>query len=238
MTRPSSAPSFEHFFPSAPKFKHKGHSTAQGDSPGSSRGTALTSDPNATGLIHQTHTAHQCDLSAITADESATPPSEIPGTVDSISSHASTVSSIFSNPVRPGAISTPSHLSTTASYTPRTNKDSPSYSLAAASSTPDMAPSSSDDYLTAQTTTVSTTINNNSWSSPSFSIHDHPPARDPASSIKGSKCTFDPLLDRQKKKAINKGSKPIYENFGLVCKMSSSSALHWGSVIFGCQDFG
>jgi histone-lysine N-methyltransferase SETD1 len=43
-----------------------------------------------------------------------------------------------------------------------------------------------------------------------------PPARDPLRSVKGTKCTYDPLLDRKHNKSVSKSAKPIYEEFGLV----------------------
>lgn len=34
--------------------------------------------------------------------------------------------------------------------------------------------------------------------------------------VKGSKCTYDPLLDRVRNKGVSKSAKPIYKEFGLV----------------------
>ena len=41
-------------------------------------------------------------------------------------------------------------------------------------------------------------------------------ARDPSRSVKGTKCTYDPLLDRKLGSSEKKKAKPIYKEFGLV----------------------
>jgi histone-lysine N-methyltransferase SETD1 len=41
-------------------------------------------------------------------------------------------------------------------------------------------------------------------------------ARDPNRGIKGTKCTYDPSLDRRLDSAQKRKSKPIYKEFGLV----------------------
>ena len=35
-------------------------------------------------------------------------------------------------------------------------------------------------------------------------------------SVKGIKCTFDPLLERIRDRSISKSAQPIYKEFGLV----------------------
>lgn len=44
---------------------------------------------------------------------------------------------------------------------------------------------------------------------------ERPPARDLFPSVKGKKCTYDPILDRVRNKGISKTAKPVYEEFGL-----------------------
>jgi histone-lysine N-methyltransferase SETD1 len=56
------------------------------------------------------------------------------------------------------------------------------------------------------------------------------PARDPLLSTKGIKCTYDPLLDRLRKKLVNKNAKPVYKEFGLVC-IITYFLCYWGGVI-------
>ena len=41
-------------------------------------------------------------------------------------------------------------------------------------------------------------------------------AREPGSSVMGRKCTYDPILDRLRNKAVSKTAKPIYKEFGFV----------------------
>lgn len=222
MARPPSAPGFEQYFPSAPKVKEsrsrvdRAHIPGQSAQAGSPRESTLASETDATGpSSNSTHITLHHDNASLHTDGNGTPPGEIPSTVDSTSSHNSTGSSIFSTSLRPGAISTPSHLSLT-SFTPRTSKESPSHLMTTTSSTPDMAGSSATN---GDLTHLSESLNGshtNGLASYNQGTLERLPARDPHASIKGSKCTYDPLLDRHRKKNANKGSKPIYETFGLV----------------------
>jgi histone-lysine N-methyltransferase SETD1 len=45
---------------------------------------------------------------------------------------------------------------------------------------------------------------------------ERPPARDPMPSVKGLKCTYDPLLDRVHNKSVSRNAKPTYKEFGRV----------------------
>jgi histone-lysine N-methyltransferase SETD1 len=221
MARPPSVPGFEQYFPSAPKVKDtrsradRAHFPGQSAHADSLRERALASESDATGPSNSTHVASYHESTSLHTDGNGTPPGEIPSTVDSTSSHNSTGSSIFSSSLRLGANSTPSRLSTT-SLTPRTSKESPSHFMTAASSTPDMASSTATDYGAARTSDTMTGAQTNGSTFHSQAASERIPARDPLPSIKGSKCTYDPLLDRHRKKAAYKSSKPIYETFGLV----------------------
>jgi histone-lysine N-methyltransferase SETD1 len=60
---------------------------------------------------------------------------------------------------------------------------------------------------------------------------ERPPARDPLLSVKGIKCTNDPLLDRLRKKNVNKNAKPVYKEFGLVRIITEYLRCRGGGVI-------
>jgi histone-lysine N-methyltransferase SETD1 len=89
--------------------------------------------------------------------------------------------------------------------------------MTATSSTPDMAGSSATNDGITHLSEGMNGSHTNGLASYNQDALERLPARDPHTSIKGSKCTYDPLLDRHRKKNANKGSKPVYETFGLVC---------------------
>ena len=238
---PTSVPGLEQYFPSAHvKTKDTRNRVDWASLPGHaalsdpSRDRALTSGTDATSPSYPSHSASHHDKTSFHPDGNGTPPGEIPGTVDSTSSYNSTASSIFSTSLRPGATSTPSRLSTS-SLTPHTNKQSPSHSLTAAASVSDMAASSATDFSADH---VPVGFSNSHTYGPTASLPGRKPARDPRPSVKGSKCTFDPLLDRHRKKGV-KSSKPTYETFGLVRTISYiSPPCQRGGVISGIEEYG
>ena len=223
MTRPPSAPGFAQFFPTAPKVRAE----AEG------RGDREPSRPNIDGIdtsrdLHTesdlrtngTASSHGRTSSDVPhahiqtrVDENESPPGDIPGTVDSTSSHASTTSSVFS--ARPAATTATSRYPT-ASSTPLPSKDSPSSSVTAGPSKADMPPSASIDRASRQTSQAASTSVDNNFTSDNLHTTEHVPARAPFPSVKGIKCTFDPLLERLRNKNVSRSAKPIYKEFGLV----------------------
>lgn len=131
------------------------------------------------------------------------------------SSHASSSSSVFSAAARPSALA--AMRSSDNQLTPPTTIGSPSSHLSAAAPAKahPMTPRRADG------TDGSVTI-------PNGSAHDGPaafpsvtervPARDPSRSIQCIKCIYDPLLDTSLSSSEKRKAKPIYKEFGPVCK--------------------
>lgn len=222
MTRPPSVPGFAQFFPTAPKVRAEAEgradrerSRSKPNGVDSSRDYPDLSDSQANGIV-SSHGRISSDAphaqSQARVDENESPPRDIPSTVDSASSYASAASSVFS--ARPGATSASSRYPT-ASVTPLASKDSPSSSITTAPSKGEMPPSALSDRAARHTSQASaiTTVRNG-FPSDEFSAVE--PARDPVPSIKGLKCTFDPLLERLRNKGVSKTAKPTYKEFGMV----------------------
>jgi histone-lysine N-methyltransferase SETD1 len=225
MTRPPSTPGFAQFFPTAPKVRAE----AQG------RGDRERSIPETNGLGPSRDQAHEHDSPLESAsrlnggassgaprshhqqraDANESPPGDIPGTGDSASSHASTVSSVFSN-ARPAATHASSRH-TTATATPVTSKGSPtSSSIPGGPTKADMPPLAPNDRASDNLPRPPASTHNGLASSLDDTI-ERVPALDPLSSVRGIKCTFDPVLERHNKKGVSRSAKPIYKEFGLVC---------------------
>lgn len=223
MTRPPSAPGFAQFFPTAPKVRAEAE--GRGDQDRSrpktngiepSRDHPAVSDPRPNGIA-----SSHSRISSETAnghfqprvDENESPIGDIPGTVDSSSSHASTASSVFS--ARATVTSATSRYPT-ASTTPILSKDSPSSSAAAGPPKAEMPPSASSDLAAKQISrSAHTSVTNDVVSHNSTTI-ERVPALDPLPSVKGLKCAFDPLLERLRNKSVSRSAKPVYKEFGLV----------------------
>lgn len=236
MSRASAGASFAQFFPSAPraaKDKAKEREKSRTQSIGSpSIGPVADLPPANTGLrledVGQIRFAVERNSAiAASAEPPPPPPAEdnesLPGDllsgVGSASSHSSsTVSSVFSIP------SQQTHMSTLgsrniSSLTPLTNTDS----------SPNRITSSPQHKTGAQAINASGFAANNyllhnDVSRAQTAIADQIPAeprilvRDPARSIKGNKCIYDPLLDRKLHSNEKKKAKTIYKDFGLVCE--------------------
>ncbi|CAI6100454.1 unnamed protein product [Clonostachys chloroleuca] len=229
MTRPTSVPGFAQFFPTAPKVraeaegradrerskpKTNGVDTLREDRPGSS---TLDSQPispgphsSGPGNISSDAPHGQCQARI---DENESLPGDIPSTVDSTSSHTSLASTVFS--ARHTATAASSRFPT-ASATPLASEGSSPLSLTIAPTKQEMPSSgSSSDHVGRPTSQTPRAIGHNGAVSDYTPITERIPARDPMPSIKGIKCTYDPTLDRLRNKGTNKGSKPIYKEFGL-----------------------
>lgn len=212
MTRPPQGTSFAHFFPNAPKVRAETQTQTHIDSE-RPRLRAEGSDASENfAVLSDTYDRHTRESSSaavsssrIPVDEGDSPAVDIPSTVDSASSHTSSASSIFSNPAKRAPINPSggpslgsSNLDSTVSFDHQSlSTSSPSYnnrSRAHGTSVP-----------------ISSTSNMSDMSSSK-----RMPARDPHPSVKGLKCTYDPLLDRTRSKSSNKHATPTYSEFGLV----------------------
>lgn len=223
MTRPPGA-SFAQFFPTAPKVKAQAQSRADRDRPkaGGSSTEALPefaaqshSGVNGLGSSLPSQNGTSVEVPQTHIDDHDSPPAaDIPNTVGSSSSH-STASSVFSSSARQAATAASTRLPTS-SVTPISSKDSPSYSSASASAKPDMATSLTTDRIAGQPSHNSSTPDHNGSISNGLPAIERIPARDPMPSVKGIKCTYDPLLDRVHNKNVSRNAKPTYMEFGLV----------------------
>ncbi|KAL7812817.1 hypothetical protein V8C26DRAFT_430610 [Trichoderma gracile] len=225
MTRPPPGVSFAQFFPNAPKLKPEAQGRADRDRDRLRR----AQDPAVgTDAIDANDPARRCQNPAASslftsssasagapdptqppADDNGSSPGDMPS-VASTSSHASSASSVFSGSALPLATAASSGPSMSA--TPFASTDSPS-SLHAPAKSSMPTPAIVDRALGPQSETAASAGQPPSQDrTPST---ERIPARDPLPSIKGIKCIHDPLLDRLRKKVVNKSAKPVYKEFGL-----------------------
>jgi histone-lysine N-methyltransferase SETD1 len=225
MTRPSPGVSFAQFFPNAPKVRAEveGRADRERSRRNSIQGNNSSCQDSAVGAPTSsiTGSAPPSQANAISSDavhshtdDHDTPLGDIPNTVGSASSHTSSASSVFSNSQRQTAAATSSHIS--ARTTPLPHRDSSSYSPNPSSAKPDMPPLDAADHGSGRTHIVAPTQTHNGVDTHGIQHVDRPSARDPFPSVKGLKCTYDPILDRARNKGAGKGSKPSYKEFGLV----------------------
>lgn len=142
-------------------------------------------------------------------DASESPQGDLLNGVGSASSHASTISSVFSAPPATTTFGGLSNLTplTTADSSPPPLLASPHHSnTATAISLSRSVPFPEKEVAESQSHT---------------SVQDSPApriyARDPNKGVKGEKCTYDPQLDHKLSSSDRKKTKPIYKVFGLVC---------------------
>ncbi|KAF9775951.1 histone methyltransferase set1 [Fusarium sp. DS 682] len=227
MTRPPGA-SFAQFFPTAPKVKaqYQTRPDQNRDRDRSNTGSTPTSingacDPISTSAvldadanIGQNGIASASDTMPTQPDDTESPFADIPSTVDSASSYSSTASSIFSTTAHHGAAATTaSSRLPTSSLTPIASKDSPN-SSASATTKPDMSTCQTADRVARHSSRNSPAAGLNGSISNGHPPNERIPARDPMPSVKGLKCTYDPLLDRVHNKSVSKNAKPTYKEFG------------------------
>ncbi|CAF3447441.1 unnamed protein product [Fusarium graminearum] len=226
MTRPPGA-SFAEFFPTAPKVKAQAQTRADqvrdrdrfktASTPATINGTidsttgtaVLEADANVSlnGIVSAS------DTMPTQPDDTESPFTDIPNTVDSASSYSSAASSIFSTSTRHGAAATTaSSRLPTSSLTPSAFKESPNSAPAAAK--PDMSTYQTSDRAARQSSRNSPATGPNVSISNGLPSNERIPARDPLPSVKGLRCTYDPLLDRVHNKSVSKSAKPTYEEFG------------------------
>ncbi|KAF4968870.1 hypothetical protein FSARC_3805 [Fusarium sarcochroum] len=227
MTRPPGA-SFAQFFPTAPKVKAQAQTRADRDrdrdrSKTGSTSTSINGAPDSisapAGLDADANAGQNGLVSASDTlpaqlDDTESPFTDIPSTVDSASSYSSAASSIFSTSARHGAAATAaSSRLPTSSLTPIASKDSPN-SSASAPAKPDMSTYLTADRAARQSSRNSPAAGPNGSISNGLPPIERLPAREPMPSVKGLKCTYDPLLDRVHNKSVSRSAKPTYKEFG------------------------
>jgi histone-lysine N-methyltransferase SETD1 len=146
-------------------------------------------------------------------DASESPPGDLLNGVGSASSHASTISSVFSAPPATATFGRPNNLTplTTADSSPPPVLASPHHSNTATAIS--LSRSLPVDSSFPEKEVPETQSHPSVQESPAPRIH----ARDPNRGVKGEKCTYDPQLDHKLSSSDRKKAKPIYKVFGLVC---------------------
>ncbi|ATY66500.1 histone-lysine N-methyltransferase [Cordyceps militaris] len=205
MTRPPPGVSFAQFFPNAPKVRAE----AQGrndrdrtrqitDDACSSTSSAVTHD---TGLNAASRSQVNGGGAMPTRQDS--PLGDIPSTVDSNSSHASSSSSVFSS----AATRLPTPSASRVSHMP-----SVSSPLHHSHSTTSLA----QDPIPLKTERSLNGSGSRSHPAPNDVMGiEREIAREPWPSVKGKRCTYDPILDRLRNRAVSKTAKPVFKEFGL-----------------------
>ena len=172
------------------------------------------------------------DPAPLHADDSEFAQGDLLNGVGSASSHSSTVSSVFSAPAQQPNMSSLDSIRNVSSMTPLTTADS---------SPPNRITSPNRYKLDAQAPSVigfavNKSLPQNDVAQAQSNIADQKPqeprvyARDPSRSVKGTKCTYDPLLDRKLSSNEKKKAKPIYKEFGLV---RTHNIICWGASSCG-----
>jgi histone-lysine N-methyltransferase SETD1 len=138
--------------------------------------------------------------------------------VGSASSHtSSSVSSVFSAPTQQPNMPTFGGAQNVSNLTPLTNTDSSPSRI----TSPNQYKSGAQVTISSGFSSDKTCPQNDDPQTPPAMAAQKPPdsrvyARDPNRGVKGTKCTYDPLLDRKLGSSDKKKAKPIYTEFGLV----------------------
>ncbi|TQV99108.1 histone-lysine N-methyltransferase, H3 lysine-4 specific [Cordyceps javanica] len=206
MTRPPPGVSFAQFFPNAPKVRAEAQGRNERDRASqiaedidSSTFSTITPDTDSTPLSRSqvngsgSMPTHQGDEDSTLGD--------MPSTVDSNSSHTSSSSSIFSNAATRLPTST-----TRIAHMPSVS--SPLHHFNSATSFP-------EGLVSSRMERIVNGAESRSHSAPrSLPGIQQDVAREPGSSLKGRRCTYDPILERLRNRAVSKTSKPVYKEFG------------------------
>ena len=212
MTRPPPGASFAQFFPNAPKVKAEAQDRADRERT-KRKGEGVCGFAPASGHDDsQSLTGRPLNGAGVPSHQPGddSPVGEVSSAVGSASSHESSSSSLFSSATRLATSGNPNLQPDTGSASRLTATSS-----TAMSQNVQIPPSTRPTHHDAAHNKTHTP--HKSSSSNNFSIAERVPARDPSPSVKGLKCTYDPLLDRLRNKGVSKGAKPIYKEFGLVC---------------------
>ncbi|RDL41359.1 Histone-lysine N-methyltransferase [Venustampulla echinocandica] len=226
MSRASGA-SFAQFFPSAPraakdkakereKFKSQQLGSPSIKPVGDSRAVTSTSSTRLDdGLRSQAAESNIPTAEPVPSqtDDNESLQGDLLNGVGSASSHASTGSSVFSAPAQPPNMSTFDGSRNMNSLTPLTNIDSSPHRGTSPYQHKSGGPSS-------RATTDKTITPHDIPQAQSTNPDEPPPpqrifARDPNKGVKGTICTYDPLLDHKITYNEKKKAKPIYKEFGL-----------------------
>lgn len=209
MTRPPPGVSFAQFFPNAPKVRAEAQGRSDRDRTKQITDDADSSAFNAAALDGTSETLSRSQVNGsgpmpTHQGDDDSPLGDMPSTVDSTSSHASSSSSVFSNAASrlptSGALRLSSHIPSVSS---------PLHHFNTAITVPQ------------ETTSLKTERSVNDAVSRPHAAHGGLPtierdvARDPGPSVKGRKCTYDPILDRLRNKAVSKTARVSYKEFGL-----------------------
>lgn len=154
------------------------------------------------------------DTKASAAEDNESIQGDLLNGVGSASSHASTISSVFSAAVPPASTNW-GGVSNVSSLTPLTHIDS---------SPPGRSKSPPQFKMDATSAQSSDQYHNVLSPKPAFlqaatNEFASPPriyARDPGRGVKGTKCIYDPQLDDKLSSSGKKKAKPVYKDFGLV----------------------
>lgn len=153
------------------------------------------------------------DASQPQTDDNESARGDTPNGTRSASSHASAVSSVFSNSARHAA---PATQPTAVVTTPLTTLDSPQHSGIMSASKSRHTPTNPNNHdttsrATSQAPGLAQPSTHDTWAPP-----DRIPARDPTRQVKGLRCVYDPLRDRNLDKHAKRDAKPKFKEFGSV----------------------
>lgn len=231
MTRPSGA-SFAQFFPAAPRVardravereraksrSYESHCTRVADTNGhrTPTGSQDSRQPEGIGL-RAINTAmsrsHRDDALQPHTDDSESLAGDNLNTIGSTSSHESSSSSVFSTSAQHNAAATAKNL---ISYiSPLTAVDSPANSYIRDQKQFQQAAPAPTFNARSESSSTSNGFVGPALEATSSAI-ERIPARDPGHSIKVTKKTYDPLLDKKASASERKRAKPVYEEHGLV----------------------
>ncbi|SPO00680.1 related to Histone-lysine N-methyltransferase, H3 lysine-4 specific [Cephalotrichum gorgonifer] len=228
MTRPPGGAGFAQYFPAAPRAvrdrmtereraeraKKQSSELSEASSPCSQSASYANASRiervDASGRVVP-QDAPFSDASQPQTDDNESTRGDTPNGTRSASSHASAVSSVFSSTARhadPSATTQPPAVVTT----PLTSLDSPLHTSAMSASGTHPTNSNHHDPASkaaSQAPDFHSHLSPQNMSAPSDRI----PARDPARQVKGFRCTYDPLLDRNRGKLAKKDAKPKFKEF-------------------------
>ena len=242
MSRPpgTGGATFAQFFPAAPRAakdrameRERGRRTAESPSsnPAADQNGRRTPAPRPDeGAVtsRSRRDGSASDIAHPATDDSESVQGDTLNTVGSASSHASTSSSVFSTSARQNGLA--AAKASNSQFTPLTTVESPSYSISPNPTKPSTSTPQYPDKVNGFASKPAGATNI-SPAPDGLSAIQRIPARDPSVSVKGIKCTYDPLLDRSISSSEKKKAKPIYKEFGSVCTSILYSAGR-GSVVF------
>jgi [histone H3]-lysine4 N-trimethyltransferase SETD1 len=250
MTRQPGPPGFKDFFPASTRaVKDREREKTRPDAAGA-RATASESDFTGHGTSSDLDRRYEGQASLSRPQANGFPDTAHPlnddadsvmgdalPAVGSASSHESSSSVFSSSATQQGA--GPAAHSHSTSITPLTNIDSPSYRNPilppkAQSLTPQHAekPNGAASYTGVTADATSTPL------SVLPRVIGRPPARDPARSVKGIRCVYDPFSDRSLSSTDKKDARPRLQPFGLVRTYTIYPSWQRGGVISSIEAIG